>query len=127
MRCMNPNETLSEDSEITIPSPADLSASIEQEAQVQVHPRSKRRSLIVILALVLILSVGLGALGGYFVGNSQGQEMKSDTIRANTDEQYHLALEDLKAGKFELARQRLEYISRLDPAYPWARLWAWPH
>lgn len=118
MRCMNPNETLSENSEITIPSPAELPALAEQEAQAEVHPRPKRRTLIVILALVLILSVGLGALGGYFVGNSQGQEIKSDTIRAITGEQYRLALEDLKAGKFELARQRLEYISRLDPTYP---------
>jgi tetratricopeptide (TPR) repeat protein len=118
MRCMNPNETLPEDNESTIPSSKEMDASVEQELQSEARPRHRRRSLILILSLLLIFSIGLGALGGYLIGTSQGQEMKSDTISATTDEQYRLALEDLEAGRFELARQRLEYVIRLNPTYP---------
>lgn len=68
--------------------------------------------------LLIPLSILLAAAGGYFTGTRQGQQEHLETVGQTTDEQYQLALEDLAAGRYDLARQRLEYISRLDPAYP---------
>lgn len=118
MRCMDPDEITSEDKEATLPSPATSTDSPPQKGLSAIHFIRKRRLPIALSALFLVLSLASGALLGYFMGTRQGQEMKSETIRAVTDEQYRLALEDLNAGKYDLARQRLEYISRLDPAYP---------
>ena len=36
-------------------------------------------------------------------------------------DQYNLAVQDLQAGRYEVARQRLEYVITQDPAYPGAQ------
>jgi hypothetical protein len=79
--------------------------------------RTRRRNVIAIVALV-ILVIGISGLVGYLVGTNQGREMRAEAVKAITDEQFQLALDDLDAGRFDIARQRFEYISKLDPTYP---------
>lgn len=78
---------------------------------------SSRQRIFIVVGLVL-LAVLTTAIAGYAVGKSQGEARRNEVISQTTDEQFFLALEDLEAGRFEIARQRLEYISRLDPSYP---------
>ena len=117
MHFMNSNEIEIESIETTQPSGSQPVESSNDQSPPPSRLRLKRK-YILLLFLFLIMSLALGALGGYLVGDQQGQQNRAKTIKAIADEQYRLALEDLAAGKFELARQRLEYITRIDPAYP---------
>ena len=40
------------------------------------------------------------------------------TVEAQAREQFDLALEDMRAGRYSFARQRLEFVLSLDPNYP---------
>ncbi len=40
------------------------------------------------------------------------------TVEAQAREQFDLAIEDLRSGRYSFARQRLEYVLSLDPEYP---------
>jgi tetratricopeptide (TPR) repeat protein len=82
------------------------------------EPSPNRRKQYLMIVVVLAFAIAISGVGGYLVGNNQGLERKTETVKAITDEQFDLALEDLDAGRFDIARQRLEYISNLDPSYP---------
>jgi tetratricopeptide (TPR) repeat protein len=64
------------------------------------------------------LAILIAALAGYAAGSNLGRSNHQDAIRNTATEQYELALEDLEAGRFEIAKERLEYIARIDPSYP---------
>jgi tetratricopeptide (TPR) repeat protein len=68
--------------------------------------------------LLLLLALVLGGLGGYLVGTRQREQTQRAVIAERAKEQFDLGLQDLEAGRFELARQRFEYVIRLDPTYP---------
>jgi len=77
------------------------------------EPRRRHRWIWLIpLTLGVIL---LAASIGYLVGVQQGQQARQEAFGLSADEQWGLALEDLEARRFELARQRIEYVIRLDP------------
>jgi uncharacterized protein HemX len=81
---------------------------------------SRRRLLIAFLIyLVLILAVGLFA---YFQGRQMLEDETVTQIRQSLQEQFELGVEDLEAGRYELARQRFEAIIRIDPNYPEAEV-----
>lgn len=90
---------------------------IESDIQESAPSPSRRKILLGILALIVVAIV-ISGIGGYLVGSRQGEEFRVGSVKAVTDEQFALALEDLDAGRFDIAKQRLEYISRLDPNYP---------
>ena len=68
--------------------------------------------------LLLLLALVLGGLSGYLVGTRQREQTQRAVIAERAKEQFDLGLQDLEAGRFELARQRFEYVIRLDPTYP---------
>lgn len=78
-------------------------------------PRRRRWIWLIPLALGVVL---LAAAAGYQVGIGQRQQAREAAVDLSADEQWRLALEDLAAGRYELARQRIEYVIRLDPTYP---------
>lgn len=69
--------------------------------------------------LLGLLALG-GALAGYRSGMSERHSIANQQVTLSLKEQYDLAVQDLQAGRFEVARQRLEYILSLDPQYPGA-------
>ncbi len=74
------------------------------------------RFLLIFLTLVgIVLSGVVGALAGY----RQGAQQAQSTLQAVSDEavyeQYKLGLQDYQAGRYDLARQRLEYVVALRP------------
>jgi tetratricopeptide (TPR) repeat protein len=71
-----------------------------------------------ILALVLI-AAGSG-YSGYRSAISDRTSNEATQIASDVTHQYELAIQDLEAGNYELARQRFEYVIQLDPNYPGA-------
>lgn len=69
---------------------------------------------------LLMTVIAIAAAGGYWAGLGERSIRQTQTARDAIDEQFRLAAEDLDAGRYELARQRLEYVLGTDPAYPGA-------
>jgi len=69
-------------------------------------------------ALLLIAVVVLAAGVGYRSGQNQRRTTLATTLGRAADEQFQLGLDDLAAARYELARQRFEYVINLDPGYP---------
>jgi tetratricopeptide (TPR) repeat protein len=116
MRCM---ESIDPSNEDTLQAPSsDPSTPVDEGIASPNLEKSKRKKFILSVSLFFLLILILAVAAGYLVGTQQGEERHDQDIRQVTDEQYQLAMEDLEAGRYEIARQRLEYISRLDPTYP---------
>jgi hypothetical protein len=78
---------------------------------------SSRRRLGRFLIYILI-AILIAAVAGYFSGSQIGETSRDEAEQIVTTDQFDLALDDIANGRFEIARQRLEYISRIDPGYP---------
>lgn len=83
--------------------------------------KSTRWRSILIGALGLLLLVGLGGFGGYTSGIGDRQKAEASVISGQVTEQFTLALADMDAGRYESAKQRLEYIISKDPSFPGAQ------
>lgn len=66
------------------------------------------------LFLAIFLIASAGGLLGYLSGRSGVSGVETAEARAYFDEQYQLGVEDMEAGRFDLARQRFEYIILKD-------------
>ena len=63
---------------------------------------------------VIVLTV----LAGYQSGISVRKQNQSETLAQQLSEQFQFVDQDMQAGRYEIARQRLEYIISKDPSYP---------
>ncbi|PWH17431.1 MAG: hypothetical protein DDG60_02255 [Anaerolineae bacterium] len=70
-------------------------------------------SLLILLAVIVA-----GSLGGYSLGISERVAAAKAQIKGQLDEQFAYAQQDMQAGRYDLARQRLEYILSKDASYP---------
>jgi len=70
------------------------------------------------LFLLCVLSVG--AVTGVASGRQQSAAGLSDAQARAAQEQFDLGVQDLLETRYELARQRFEYVLSIDPAYPGA-------
>lgn len=116
MRRMHPEDDANLSADGDLPRNGDISEP-ESEADELTPPPRRGRQILLIL-LLLLVTIAASGVAGYLVGTNQGQSTKAQNVKLVTDEQFALALEDLEAGRYDIARQRLEYISRLDPTYP---------
>lgn len=66
---------------------------------------------------ILIISM-LGALRGYQDGMNAYKKWEASEITQRIQEQYQLGVQDFEAGRFDLARQRFEYVMAHAPGYP---------
>jgi tetratricopeptide (TPR) repeat protein len=81
--------------------------------------RSLSWPLLITLSLVaLLLIAATSAFGGYMSGINERTNYEVTQVAQQVDEQYQLGLQDLDAKRYELARQRFEYVIQLDPNYP---------
>ncbi len=81
--------------------------------------RSLSWPLIITLSLVaLLLIAATSAFGGYMSGINERTNFEITQVAQQVEEQYQLGLQDLEAKRYELARQRFEYVIQLDPNYP---------
>jgi len=63
-------------------------------------------------AVVILL---MAAAFGYGSGRAAAEATQSGASESAVDEQFNLGVEDLLAGRYDLARQRFEYVLSLDP------------
>jgi len=80
--------------------------------------KPKRRSVFLFNALGLIVILAIAVFGGYGSGISIRKETKSSAILQQLGEQYQLALVDMQFGRYDNAKQRLEFIIENDPSFP---------
>lgn len=93
-------------------------SSTEPTQPVSTSRRTRIGHVVRWLLLLLVGATAIAALVGYASGEAQRRaELEGSRARV-ADEQFQLALADLAARRYELARQRLEYVIRIDPSYP---------
>jgi tetratricopeptide (TPR) repeat protein len=78
-------------------------------------PKRLRWPWFVLLYLLVVVVVGGIAL---LQGQSSRQARQQDQVAQYLQEQFELGIQDLNAGRYELARQRFEAITRYDPSFP---------
>jgi tetratricopeptide (TPR) repeat protein len=66
----------------------------------------------------LILLLGLGGYSGYAAGIGDRTEAESSVLSQQLMEQYQIALVEIHDGRYETAKQRLQFILAKDPSYP---------
>ena len=80
-----------------------------------------RRWVWALIALALIGSaIILGAVGGYLSAERRLKSQQAALASSELQQQYNLGVSDLEAGRYEVAKQRFEYIISVDPQYPGA-------
>jgi len=84
----------------------------------EIPPRRSLRRLLPWVVSAVVVALALAGLAGYRTGLRQRENTRQRAILTQADEQFRLGLQDLEAGRYELARQRFEYVIRLDPIYP---------
>jgi len=82
-------------------------------------PRTTWKWLIALPAFVFLVWGGAAA-SGYVIGLDKRQAKQIQMVADASQEQFDLGVEDLLAGRFELARHRFEYVLSLAPDYPGA-------
>ena len=70
--------------------------------------------------LVIVVALGLGSMAGYGRGVSERMDAQSTQVTKQLDAQLALVQQDIDAGRYGIARQRLEYIIKQDPSFPGA-------
>lgn len=85
-----------------------------------VKPAPRWRSILLTILGVLIL-LALGGLGGYQSGIGIRKNTASQVISKQLTEQYQFALVDEQFGRYDAARQRLEFIIQNDSSFPGAQ------
>lgn len=107
------------DSNVTINSPASPRTGDTQplrSAKKTPRWRSILTSVVGVLALL-----GLALFGGYSSGVAERRSAQRAIISSQLLEQYQFALVDEQFGRYEAARQRLEFIIQNDPSFPGAQ------
>ena len=108
---------------------------VKRDASVSIHPAGKApqpagdepnhqyrkaSSLWVwvsLVTLLLFLVIIFGGLTGYRLGNEDQAAAAHAQVEQALEEQYQLGLQDLAEGRFEIARQRFDYILSQDSGY----------
>lgn len=70
----------------------------------------------------IVLSIALGAGIGYRNAVQSRLQEEVNQVAQAARVQFQLGVEDMDAGRYEIARQRLEYVVQLDPAFPEAAI-----
>ncbi len=77
------------------------------------------RRLRKLLLLIPVVALAASILG-YSGGQTQRRAAQQQAEAVLASEQFSQGLDDLQAGRYSLARQRFEYVIRLNPAFPGA-------
>jgi tetratricopeptide (TPR) repeat protein len=83
--------------------------------------KSRRGGRFLVNALVVIALLAIAILGGYSSGLGVRKSNQSTVIMQQLGEQYQNTLIDMQFGRYEVARQRLEWIISNDPSFPGAQ------
>jgi len=87
------------------------------------QPRRRvRTSVLVIIGLGLfaVLVLTVATLTGVSAGRQRAGQSTDELLARAAQEQFDLGVEDLLATRYELARQRFDYVLQINPDYPGA-------
>lgn len=85
----------------------------------QESKRKKRLWIWALLSLMLLIAATvIGALAGYQSGSQAKQAWELAQGKQAIQEQFDLGIQDLSAGRYDVARQRFEYVLSQDPSFP---------
>ncbi|OGO68405.1 MAG: hypothetical protein A2Z49_08175 [Chloroflexi bacterium RBG_19FT_COMBO_56_12] len=98
--------------------------SSEPPAEDPQEPLRKRGWTWVLWAILGVLVMALiaasSAYGGYTSARQERASVYATQVSGDAQAQYDLALQDITAKNFDLARQRLEYVISIEPNFPGA-------
>lgn len=80
--------------------------------------KPKRGTRFLLNALILAALLALGIFGGYKSAISIRRNAEASTLIEQLGEQFQYALVDIQFGRYENAKQRLEFILEKDPTFP---------
>jgi hypothetical protein len=72
---------------------------------------------LIIFPIFAVLVFGIGAMSGYQRGLDQRVQAQQSEEEQSLLEQYTLGVRDLVEGRYDLAKQRAEFILSVDPSY----------
>jgi tetratricopeptide (TPR) repeat protein len=72
----------------------------------------------VLFGLIFFLFITIGAAAGYNSGLSSRDLLKEKQVDQEIEEQFQMGVQDLEAGKYEIALHRFEYVMKENPNYP---------
>jgi tetratricopeptide (TPR) repeat protein len=117
--------SLKEEEAISETQPSELNDEnyyIPPETPDQPESAQRGRHLWILWAFLGVLLLALIAGGSVYAGYSsaidQRTRYESTLVAGETSNQYILAQQDIALGNFDRARQRLEYIIKIDPNFP---------
>jgi tetratricopeptide (TPR) repeat protein len=87
-----------------------------QDGSGGASPSWKWLALLGIFTLIII--AGMSAFGGYRSGMYQRDSTGATQVASELSRQYDLAVQDMQAERYDLARQRFEFIVKQDPNFP---------
>lgn len=93
------------------------SSSAQVEIQSNLKPKPRIWWILGGIGIILLLGL-LGGFLGYQGGIESRLSFQATQEYGLAAEQFNLALEDMAAGRFEIARQRLEAVIQIEPGYP---------
>lgn len=107
-----PPETLSGEETTPPESPPD--------AAVPVAKRGRRTWIYfaVVAILTLLTIAGMSAFGGYRAGMTERSSAESTQLAQVIQEQFNLGVADMEAKRYDLARQRFEWVIQQNPSFP---------
>lgn len=96
---------------------------VEPPAQVPPEPVKKKPSRlwiwISLVGILILLLVAAGSVyAGYQAAIQQRLGYQSTQVAAEAQAQFDLGVQDVQAGRYDLARQRFEYVLQIDPNFP---------
>lgn len=86
-----------------------------------IAPKPKRGRSILLGTLGLIILVGLGLYSGYQSAIASRKEAEASILMERLGQQFEYALVDFEFGRYEVAKQRLEFIIEKDTDFPGAQ------
>ncbi len=66
----------------------------------------------------LLLIAGVSGAGGYFSAIKSRTAYQSTQVSGEAQTQFMLGIQDMSAQRYDLARQRFEYVISIDPNFP---------
>ena len=113
------------DPEITQPSQTpkqELSLSDTQPGSV-VRATSQSKRIwpwLIAIPIFALVVLSIAATTGYHIGLDEREVKRAQSIAQASQDQFDRGVEDFLAGRYQLAKQRFEYVLELDPNYPQA-------
>jgi len=92
-----------------------------QPSKAVTKSKPKRGRTFLLYALILIVILGIALYSGYRSGIGIRRETRAQAMSQQIGEQFQNTLVDIEFGRYEIAKQRLEWIIENDPSFPGAQ------